>query len=108
MSDDLTALARKWHRYGLMHGHNSKTCVVCEQTEAAIREALSEKQFDRDVVRELAEAAEEYIKTTELNGPDGLWCGECQEMGLVHTPVCPVPRIVHAIAALKGATPIVQ
>ena len=35
-------LARKRHSYGLMHGVNEKTCVVCEHIAAAVREALEE------------------------------------------------------------------
>ena len=36
-----TRLARKRHSYGLMHGVKEQTCVVCEHTAAAIKEALS-------------------------------------------------------------------
>ena len=37
-------LARKWHSYGLMHGVKEQTCVVCEHTAAAVREALEEAE----------------------------------------------------------------
>ena len=44
--DDLpTRLAQERHSYGLMHGHKVQTCVVCEHTAAAVREALEKAEL---------------------------------------------------------------
>ena len=97
MPPDLpTRLARKWCAY--CYGGTPRVPDPDHHYHEAIIAAVREAEADRAALVAVAKAAQEYLATTELDGPDGLYCGECGEMGLVHTPVCVALKIHRALA----------
>lgn len=77
------ALAKSRHSYGLMHGHDVETCVVCEQTANAIREALISQEDAEIACASAAQACAAFQQRVEALEKALDWILEYSEDGHV-------------------------